>query len=194
MSPLISSEKVLCIRKLSSSKYAYKFSKISQFCMKARFLSLATITVNCLPWNDRLTLFIFEKSNALLQITIACLEAIEMMVHEGKKYLVQLKQLHKYFTSKHPSRISIELLFSPSVTSSSLWTHALQHSRLPCSSPPPRVCSDSCPLSRWCQYIAELLMSTFYFTQEKKKASQGSIFSKMSKFYWALLNQMAVLF
>ena len=28
--------------------------------------------------------------------------------------------------------------------------HGLQHARLPCPSPSPRVCSDSCPLRRWC--------------------------------------------
>ena len=28
--------------------------------------------------------------------------------------------------------------------------HGLQHARLPCPSPSPRVCSISCPLSRWC--------------------------------------------
>ena len=31
----------------------------------------------------------------------------------------------------------------------SLWPHGLQHTRLPCPSPTPRVYSDSCPLSRW---------------------------------------------
>ena len=30
-----------------------------------------------------------------------------------------------------------------------LWPHGLQHARLPCPSPSLRVCSDSCPLSRW---------------------------------------------
>ena len=34
--------------------------------------------------------------------------------------------------------------------SSSLWRHGLQHARLPCPSPSPRVCLNSCPLSRWC--------------------------------------------
>ena len=29
-------------------------------------------------------------------------------------------------------------------------THGLQHARLPCPSPSPRVCSNSCPHSRWC--------------------------------------------
>ena len=44
------------------------------------------------------------------------------------------------------------LLFSYSVVSNSLQPHWLQHTRLPCPSPPP-VCSNSCPLSRWCHPI-----------------------------------------
>ena len=32
----------------------------------------------------------------------------------------------------------------------SLWAHGLQHARLPCPSPTPRACSNSCPLSQWC--------------------------------------------
>ena len=40
--------------------------------------------------------------------------------------------------------------FSHSVMSDSLWPHGLQPTRLPCPSPTPRVCSNSCPLSRWC--------------------------------------------
>ena len=34
--------------------------------------------------------------------------------------------------------------------SNSLWPHGLQHARLPCPSLFPEVCSNSCPLSRWC--------------------------------------------
>ena len=34
--------------------------------------------------------------------------------------------------------------------SDSLQPHGLQHTRLPCPSPSPRVCSSSCPLSRCC--------------------------------------------
>ena len=40
--------------------------------------------------------------------------------------------------------------FSHSVVSDSLWPHGMQHSRLPCPSPTPRACSNSCSLSRWC--------------------------------------------
>ena len=32
----------------------------------------------------------------------------------------------------------------------SLWSNGLQHARLPCWSPTPGACSDSCPLSWWC--------------------------------------------
>ena len=40
--------------------------------------------------------------------------------------------------------------FSCSVVSDSLQPHGLQYARLPCPSPTPRACSDSCPSSRWC--------------------------------------------
>ena len=33
--------------------------------------------------------------------------------------------------------------------SDSLWPRGLQHARLPCPSPTPRACSNSCPLSWW---------------------------------------------
>ena len=38
--------------------------------------------------------------------------------------------------------------FSRSVMSNSSRPHGLQHAKLPCPSPSPRVCSNSCPLSR----------------------------------------------
>ena len=40
--------------------------------------------------------------------------------------------------------------FSHSVVTDSLQPHGLQHARLPCSSPTPRTCSNSCSLSQWC--------------------------------------------
>ena len=42
------------------------------------------------------------------------------------------------------------LLFSLSVVSNSLQLCGLQRTRLPCPSPSPRACSNSCPLSQWC--------------------------------------------
>ena len=46
-----------------------------------------------------------------------------------------------------------------------LWPHGLQHTRLPCPSLSPRVCSNSCPLSWWCYLILchPLLLLTWSF-------------------------------
>ena len=41
------------------------------------------------------------------------------------------------------------LLFSGSVVSDYLWPHGLQQARLPCPSPTPRACLNSCKLNRW---------------------------------------------
>jgi len=47
-------------------------------------------------------------------------------------------------------RLCISVQFSHSVMSNSLWSHGLQHARLPCPSPTPGACSNSYPLSWWC--------------------------------------------
>ena len=48
------------------------------------------------------------------------------------------------------------------VMSKSLWPHGLKHARLPCPSPSPWACSNSCPLSRWC--YAMILSSVIPFS------------------------------
>ena len=53
------------------------------------------------------------------------------------------------------------LLFSHLVVSNSLWPHGLHHTKLPCPSPSPRVCSNSCPLSQWCHQTSHLLSPSF---------------------------------
>jgi len=47
-------------------------------------------------------------------------------------------------------RLLLLLLFSCSVLSNSLQPLGLQHARFPCLSPSPGACSNSCPLSWWC--------------------------------------------
>ena len=44
--------------------------------------------------------------------------------------------------------IPLSVQFSHSVVSDSLWPHWLQCARLPCPSPTPKTCSNSCPSSR----------------------------------------------
>ena len=44
----------------------------------------------------------------------------------------------------------IQVQFSCSVVSDSLWPHGLKHARPPCLSPTPRFHPNPCPLSQWC--------------------------------------------
>ena len=53
------------------------------------------------------------------------------------------------------------LLFTCSVVSDSLRPHELWHTRLPCPSPSPEVCSNSCPLSRWCHWTISSSVTPF---------------------------------
>ena len=65
-------------------------------------------------------------------MSLMCVHCLEEYLAYGKYYVVVVSQ------------------FSHSVVSNSWWPHGLQHSRLPCSSPTPGVCSNSCPSSQWC--------------------------------------------
>ena len=53
-------------------------------------------------------------------------------------------------TSQRSYLLISSVQFSCSVMSDSLRPHGLQHTRLPCPSPHPRACSNSCPWSQWC--------------------------------------------
>ena len=44
----------------------------------------------------------------------------------------------------------LKLQFSHSAVSNCLQPYGLQHTKLPCPSPTPGACSNSCPFSRWC--------------------------------------------
>ena len=57
------------------------------------------------------------------------------------------------------------LLFNCSVVSSSLQPHELQLASLPCCSLSPRVCSNSCLLSRWCHPTISSSVAPFSCSQ-----------------------------
>ena len=66
----------------------------------------------------------------------------------GGLYLSSICLFHLgYQTCRH--KLVQLLLFSHSVMSNSLRPHGLQQAGLPCPSPSPGVCSNSCPLSQW---------------------------------------------
>ena len=49
-----------------------------------------------------------------------------------------------------PHKTLSSFVFQSLSCADSLPPHKLQHARIPCPSQPPRICSNSCPLSRWC--------------------------------------------
>ena len=62
-------------------------------------------------------------------------------------------------------------MFSHSVVFDFLWPHGLQHTRLPCPSPSPRACSNSCPLNQWCHPTVSSSVISFSFCLQSYPAS-----------------------
>ena len=85
---------------------------------------------------------------------------------------------HKTFVPHLGTTMHVQ--FSCSVVSDSLWPHGLQHSRPPCPSPAPGVCSNSCPLSWW--YCPTISSSVIPFSScPQSFPASGS--SPMSQFF-----------
>ena len=82
--------------------------------------------------------------------------------------------------AQHGLWASQVLLFSRPVVSDSLWTHGLQHTRLPCPSLLPRVCSNSCPLlSWWCDPTISSFATSFSFCLRSFAASRSFPVSRL---------------
>ena len=69
----------------------------------------------------------------------------------------------------HPLNLSVQ--FSQSVVSDSLWSHRLQHARLPCPLPTSRAYSNSCPSSRWCHPTISYSVVPFSFCLQSFQTS-----------------------
>ena len=64
----------------------------------------------------------------------------------------------------------------------SLRPHGLQHARLPCPSPTPRTCSNSCPTSRWCHPTISSSLVPFSSCPQSLPASESFPMSQL--FAW----------
>ena len=60
-----------------------------------------------------------------------------------------------------------------------LWPHGLQHARLPCPSPFPRACSNSCALSQWCPSAISFSVVPFSFCHQSFPASGSLLMSRL---------------
>ena len=71
--------------------------------------------------------------------------------------VVRFSDLDTSLNNKH----SAQFIRSVVVVSDSLQPHGLQHARLPCPSPTPRACSNSCSSSQWCHPTISSSVSPF---------------------------------
>ena len=71
-----------------------------------------------------------------------------VMLEKTLESPLDCKEIQLVNAKEHSNYCTVQ--FSHSVVSNSLRPQGLQHTRLSCPSPTPRVCSNSCPLSQWC--------------------------------------------
>ena len=72
----------------------------------------------------------------------------------------------------------VSVQFSHSVMSHTLRPHGLQHARLPCPSPTPGACSNSCPSSQWCHPTTSSSVIPFSSCLQSFPASASFLMSR----------------
>ena len=82
---------------------------------------------------------------------------------------------------------SLSVQFSHSVVFNSLWSHGLQHTRLPCPSPAPRACSNLCPSSWWYHpTISSFVLLPSIFPSIRVFSSESVLHIRRPK-YWSFM-------
>ena len=82
--------------------------------------------------------------------------------------------------------VPLPLFVACSVVSDSLRPHGLQHARLSRPPPSPRVCSNSCPLSRWCYLTIPSSASPFSFICKSPphQSSYSLLYLILKPWFW----------
>ena len=84
----------------------------------------------------------------ILQSCFVKTVGINVVMGRAEFEICVVRVIHSTTTNSIFSYHSVQ--FSRSVMFNSLWPHGLQHARLPCPSPAPTACSNSCPSRWWC--------------------------------------------
>ena len=117
---------------------------------------------------------------------------LEIFLHRYPTYCVSTclsvsasLSLGSFFPTTHIFLWSLSVQFSCSVIFDSLWPHGLQHTRLPCPSPAPRACSNSCSLSRWCHpTISSFVLLPSIFSNIRVFSNESVLHIRWPK-YWS---------
>ena len=122
---------------------------------------------------------IYFKGEALVRITFSCCSFDRLSVfHHPCLFSFPFRSVFPSSCPQPPSLTHL-LLSSCTVTSSSLQTHGPQHARLLCPLLLPRVCSNSCPLSRWCHPIISSSVTPFSSYLQSLPASGSFLMSQV---------------
>ena len=142
---------------------------VSQVSFPQEIASAALNYVWILQTDESLTkgfICITDKSVTMLPFPLNTLSSSSMF----RKWDVSLRRLqHDFF------KCQVRHCYCCSVAQScqTLQPHGLQHSRLPCPSLSPRVCSNSCPLSQWCYLTISSSATLFSFCLQSFPASES---------------------
>ena len=85
------------------------------------------------------------------------------LLYIASSYSVKFLKYQFCYLTVSVFNIHENVQFSCSVVSDSLRPRGLQHARPPCPSLSPRVCSNSCPWSRWCPPTISSSAAHFHF-------------------------------
>ena len=137
--------------------------------------------------------FCFQKHIIIYTVQFSVKEANSAM---GISHNVHWSIASSVFHNFTYSWVLTVLLFSCSVMSNSLQPHGLQHTRLPCPSPSPRACSNSCPLNQWCHPPSHPLSSpsptTFNLSQHRVFSTHSALRIRWPK-YWSFSSASVLL-
>ena len=98
----------------------------------------------------------------------------------GKSIEVFVSEISRFKPGLNHQQENVQ--FSHSVMSDSLRPHGLEHARLPCPSPTPGACSNSCPSSQWCHQT--ISSSVVPFSSCPQSLSASGSFPMSQLFTW----------
>ena len=115
----------------------------------------------------------FKKQQLTCLGTNVCLLYLVLLCHLSRSRSKARQLLIGY--SLKPSSVQ----FRHSVMFNCLWPHGLQHTRLSCPLPIPRVCSNSCPSNRWCHPTISSSVVPFSSCLQSFPASESFLMSQV---------------
>ena len=89
--------------------------------------------------------------------------------------------------------LAVGLPFVLLLLTQSLWLHGLQLGRLPCPSPSPAACSNSCPSSQWCHPTISSFVVSFSCLQSLPASGSFPVSWKYCSFSISPSNEYSVL-